>query len=217
MFKGIIGRKLGMTQVFDQNGNVVPVTVIEAGPCAVVQVKTVEKEGYNALQLGFMPKKPQRVNKPLLGHFKKAGVEPFYVLKEFRVESVEGISVGQKVTVGVFKPGDYVDVTGWTKGRGFTGVMKRHNYSGAPGSHGTSDYHRHGGSVGSNTDPGRTWKGKGMPGHYGNERVTVQNLLVVDVKPEENLLLVKGAVPGGPNSIVLIKEAKKKRAKNGQG
>jgi large subunit ribosomal protein L3 len=211
MFKGIIGRKLGMTQVFDQKGNVVPVTVIEAGPCSIVQIKTEEKEGYNALQLGFLPKKASRVNKPLLGHFQKAGVGPFYILKEFRVENTEGYSLGQEIRVDVFKPGDYVDVTGWTKGRGFTGVMKRHNYSGAPSSHGTSDYHRHGGSVGSNTDPGRTWKGKGMPGRYGNERVTVQNLLVVDVKPEKNLLLVKGAVPGGVNSILLIREAKKKR------
>lgn len=216
MFKGIIGKKLGMTQVFDEKGNVIPVTVIEAGPCAVVQVKTEEKEGYNALQLGFLPKKPTRVNKPMLGHFQKAGVGPFYILREFRVESVEGFKPGQEIRVEVFKPGDYVDVTGWTKGRGFTGVMKRHNYSGAPGSHGTSDYHRHGGSAaGGATDPGRVWKGKGMPGRYGNERVTVQNLLVVDVKPKENLILVKGAVPGGPNSIVLIREAKK-RAKNGQ-
>lgn len=216
MLKGIIGRKLGMTQVFDEKGNAVPVTVIEAGPCSIVQIKTEEKEGYNALQLGFLPKKPSRVNKPMMGHFRKAGVGPFYVLKEFRVDSVEGYQLGQQITVEVFKPGDYVDVTGWTKGRGFTGVMKRHNYSGAPGSHGTSDYHRHGGSVGSATDPGRTWKGKGMPGRYGNERVTVQNLLVVDVKPERNLLLVKGAVPGGVNSIVLVREAKKKRSGDGK-
>jgi len=212
MFKGIIGKKLGMTQVFDQKGNAIPVTVIEAGPCSIVQIKTEEKEGYNAIQLGFLPKKASRVNKPLLGHFQKAGVGPFYVLKEFRVENPEGYTLGQEIRVDLFKPGDYVDVIGWTKGRGFTGVMKRHNYSGAPSSHGTSDYHRHGGSVGSNTDPGRTWKGKGMPGRYGNERVTVQNLLVVDVKPEKNLLLVKGAVPGGINSIVLIREAKKKRS-----
>lgn len=215
--KGIIGRKLGMTQIFDDNGEVVPVTVIEAGPCAIVQIKTKEKEGYNALQLGFLPKKPSRTNKPLLGHFRKCGKGPFYVLKEFRVDSVEGFELGQEITVEVFKAGDYVDVTGWSKGRGFAGVMKRHGFSGAPGSHGTHEYFRHGGSIGAAADPSRTFKGKRMPGHYGNERVTVQNLKVMDVKPDKNLLIVKGAVPGAVNSILIIRQAKKKGSGNGEG
>ncbi len=217
MLKGIIGRKLGMTQIFDDNGEVVPVTVIEAGPCAIVQIKTKEKEGYNALQLGFLPKKPSRTNKPLLGHFRKCGKGPFYVLKEFRVDSVEGFELGQEITVEVFKAGDYVDVTGWSKGRGFAGVMKRHGFSGAPGSHGTHEYFRHGGSIGAAADPSRTFKGKRMPGHYGNERVTVQNLKVMDVKPDKNLLIVKGAVPGAVNSILIIRQAKKKGSGNGEG
>ncbi|HEX15643.1 MAG TPA: 50S ribosomal protein L3 [Deltaproteobacteria bacterium] len=217
MLKGIIGRKLGMTQIFDDNGEVVPVTVIEAGPCAIVQIKTEEEEGYNALQLGFLPKKPSRTNKPLLGHFRKCGKGPFYVLKEFRVDSVEGFELGQEITVEVFKAGDYVDVTGWSKGRGFAGVMKRHGFSGAPGSHGTHEYFRHGGSIGAAADPSRTFKGKRMPGHYGNERVTVQNLKVMDVKPDKNLLIVKGAVPGAVNSILIIRQAKKKGSGNGEG
>lgn len=217
MFKGIIGRKLGMTRIFDENGDSVPVTVIEAGPCAVVQIKTREKEGYDALQLGFLEKKSSRVSKPLLGHFKKAGKGPFYVLREFRVEDPSEFQLGQEIRVDVFEVGDYVDVTGWSKGRGFAGVMKRHGFSGAPGSHGTHEYFRHGGSIGAATDPGRTFKGKRMPGHYGNERVTVQNLKVVDVKPEANLLLVKGAVPGAVNSILLIREAKKKKSSSEKG
>ena len=217
MLKGIIGRKLGMTQIFDERGEAVAVTVIEAGPCAVVQIKTEEREGYNALQLGFLPKEPSRTNKPLLGHFRRCGKGPFYVLREFRVESVEGFELGQEITVEVFKAGDYVDVTGWSKGRGFTGVMKRQGFSGAPGSHGTHEYFRHGGSIGAAADPSRTFKGKRMPGHYGNERVTVQNLKGMQVKPEEKLLVVKGAVPGAVNSIVIIKEAKKKRSGDGDG
>ena len=217
MISAILGKKVGMTQVFKEDGTVVPVTVIQCGPCVVMQVKTEEKEGYNALQLGFLPKKPSRTNKPLLGHFRRCGKGPFYVLREFRVESVEGFELGQEITVEVFKAGDYVDVTGWSKGRGFTGVMKRHGFSGAPGSHGTHEYFRHGGSIGAAADPSRTFKGKRMPGHYGNERVTVQNLKVMQVKPEENLLVVKGAVPGAVNSIVIIKEAKKKRSGDGDG
>lgn len=211
MLKGIIGRKLGMTQVFAENGNVVPVTVIEAGPCAVVQIKTKEKEGYTALQLGFMEKKPQRVNRPLSGHFQKSGKGPFYVLREFRVNETGEYHVGQEITLDTFRIGDFVDVTGTSKGRGFTGVMKRHGFSGAPGSHGTHEYFRHGGSIGSTATPGRTFKGKRMPGRFGNSKVTVQTLKIVDIKPERNLLLVRGAVPGSVNSIVVIREAKKKR------
>ncbi|UCC66127.1 MAG: 50S ribosomal protein L3 [Deltaproteobacteria bacterium] len=210
MLKGIIGRKVGMTQVFAENGTVVPATVIEAGPCAVVQIKTKEKEGYNALQLGFMEKKPQRVNRPLSGHFQKSGKGPFYILKEFRVDEVGEYKLGQEITLNVFKVGDFVDITGTSKGRGFTGVMKRHGFSGAPGSHGAHEYFRHGGAIGAAATPSKTFKGKRMPGRFGNSRVTVQNLKIVDVKPERNLLLVKGAVPGSPNSTVFISEARTK-------
>lgn len=210
MLKGIIGRKVGMTQVFAENGTVVPATVLEAGPCAVVQIKMKEKEGYNALQLGFMEKKPQRVNRPLSGHFQKSGKGPFYILKEFRVDDVGEYKLGQEITLNVFKVGDFVDITGTSKGRGFTGVMKRHGFSGAPGSHGTHEYFRHGGAIGAAATPSKTFKGKRMPGRFGNSRVTVQNLKIVDVKPERNLLLVKGAVPGSLNSTVFISEAKKK-------
>jgi large subunit ribosomal protein L3 len=198
MLKGIIGRKLGMTQVFGEGGNVIPITVIEAGPCAIVQIKTREKEGYNALQLGFANKKPHRVNRPLAGHFQK----------------IEEYTVGQEITLETFKVGDFVDVTGTSKGKGFTGVIKRHGFRGSPGSHGTHEYFRHGGSVGSSASPSRTFKGLKMPGHFGNSRVTVQNLSIADIKPERNLLLIKGAVPGATNSIVIIKEAKKRKAQN---
>ena len=214
MLKGIIGRKLGMTQVFGEGGNVVPITVVEAGPCAIVQIKTSEKEGYNALQLGFTKKKPHRVNRPLAGHFQKSGAGPFYVIKEFPVDEIGEYTVGQEITLENFKVGDYVDVTGTSKGRGFTGVIKRHGFSGFPASHGTHEHFRHGGSIGSSATPARTFKGVKMPGHFGNSRVTVQNLTIVDIKPEQNLLLIKGAVPGATNSIVIIKEAKKRKASN---
>ena len=214
MIKGIIGRKLGMTQVFGESGNVVPITVIEAGPCAIVQIKTNEKEGYNALQLGFTKKKPHRVNRPLAGHFQKSGTGPYYVLKEFPVDEIGEYTVGQEITLENFKVGDFVDVTGTSKGRGFTGVIKRHGFRGSPGSHGTHEYFRHGGSIGSSASPSRTFKGLKMPGHFGNSRVTVQNLTVADIKLEQNLLLIKGAVPGATNSIVIIREAKKRRAPN---
>ncbi|MBW2039372.1 MAG: 50S ribosomal protein L3 [Deltaproteobacteria bacterium] len=213
MLRGIIGQKLGITQVFTENGTVVPVTVIEAGPCAVVQIKTREKEGYNALQLGFMEKRPQRVNRPLSGHFQKSGKGPFYALKEFRVDEVGEYKLGQEITLDVFKVGDFVDVTGTSKGRGFTGVMKRHGFSGAPGSHGTHEHFRHGGAIGAAATPSKTFRGKKMPGHFGNSRITIQNLKIVDLKPGRNLLLVKGAVPGSANSIVVIREAKKKGVK----
>jgi large subunit ribosomal protein L3 len=212
MLKGIIGRKRGMTQVFGEGGNVVPITVIEAGPCAIVQIKTREKEGYNALQLGFTKKKAHRVNRPLAGHFNKSGTGPYYVLKEFRVDEIGEYTVGQEITLENFKVGDFVDVTGTSKGRGFTGVIKRHGFRGFPAGHGTHEYFRHGGSVGSSASPSRTFKGIKMPGHFGNSRVTVQNLTIADIKPEQNLLLIKGAVPGATNSIVIIKEAKKRKA-----
>jgi large subunit ribosomal protein L3 len=212
MLKGIIGRKLGTTQVFGDTGNIIPITVIEAGPCAVVQVKTKEKEGYNAYQLGFLKKKPQRVNRPLTGHFQKSGAGPFYCLRELTVDEVGEYAVGQEVTLEAFKAGDIVDITGTSKGRGFTGVIKRHGFHGFPGSHGTHEYFRHGGSIGSHSYPGKTFKGMKMAGHYGNSRVTVQNLQIVEIKTESNLLLVKGAVPGAINSIVIIREAVKRPA-----
>jgi large subunit ribosomal protein L3 len=211
MLKGIIGRKLGMTQIFGENGNIIPITVIEAGPCVIIQIKTREKEGYSALQLGFLKKKLQRVNRPLAGHFQKSGAAPCYFLKEFRVNETGEYQVGQEITLETFKVGDRVDITGTSKGKGFSGVIKRHGFRGFPGSHGTHEYFRHGGSIGSNTFPGRTFKGKRMPGLFGNSRVTVQNFKIVDIKPESNLLLVKGAIPGSVNSIVIIREAAKKQ------
>lgn len=214
MLKGIIGRKLGMTQVFGAHGNATPITVIEAGPCAIVQIKTRETEGYNALQLGFMKKKPQRVNRPLSGHFQKSGTGPYYIIKEFPVNDIGEYTVGQEVTLEAFTIGDFVDVTGTSKGRGFTGVIKRHGFSGAPGSHGAHEHFRHGGSIGASATPSKTFKGKKMPGRFGNSRVTTQNLRIVDIKPERNLLLIQGAVPGSANSIVIIREAKKRQALN---
>jgi large subunit ribosomal protein L3 len=211
MHKGIIGRKLGMTQVFGEDGNVIPVTVIEAGPCPVVQIKTKEKEGYNALQIGFLKKKPQRVNKPLTGHQQKSNAGPFYVLQEFRVDEVGGYTVGQEITLTAFAVGDCVDITGTSKGKGFAGVIKRHGFHGSPGSHGTHEYFRHGGSIGAHSFPGRTFPGTRMPGLFGNSRVTAQNLTIVDIKPERNLLLIKGAVPGSINSIVIVRQAVKKQ------
>ena len=212
MLKGILGRKLRMTQVFGPLGAAIPVTAVECGPCYVIQIKTKEKDGYNAVQLGFLPKKESRVNKPMKGHFDKAGVGYFYYLKEIRVDEIpEGLKVGDKITVDVFRVGEYVDVTGWSKGRGFTGVMKRWNFKGsAKWSHGTHEYFRHGGSIGSSTFPGRVFKGKKMPGRYGNERVTVQNLQVIDIRPEANIMFIKGAIPGPRNGLVIIRQSLKK-------
>ncbi|MGB9710959.1 MAG: 50S ribosomal protein L3 [Thermodesulfovibrio sp.] len=199
--KGILGRKVGMTQIFDEEGRIVPVTVIEAGPCWVVQVRSKDKDGYEAVQLGFKEvKKEKNIPKPLLGIFKKAGVPPCRVLKEFKMA---GFNVGDKVTVEIFSKGDVVSVRGISKGKGFQGVMKRHNFAGGPDSHG-SMFNRAPGSIGASSFPSRVWKGKRMAGHMGNERVTVKNLKIVDVIPEQNLLLVKGAVPGGENGILEI-------------
>jgi large subunit ribosomal protein L3 len=209
MVREIIGKKLGMTRVFSQEGNIVAVTVVEAGPCPIVQKKTKENDGYTALQVGFLKKKPTRVNRPLMGHFKKCGMGAFYVLKELRVEEVDSFELGQEIAVDMFQPGDLVDVTGTSKGKGFSGVMKRHGFRGAPGSHGTHEYFRHGGSIGSAADPSRTFKGKKMPGHFGNRKVTVQNIEVVEVRPEQNLIFLKGAIPGWRNGIVVIKQATK--------
>jgi len=212
---GIMGRKLGMTQVFLEDGSVIPVTVVEAGPCSVIQKKTKEKDGYNALQLGFLQKNTHRVNKPMSGHFKKAGVAACYHVKEFRVQDVEGYEAGQEVTLSLFKPGDVVDVTGLSRGKGFTGVIKRHGFHGSPGSHGTHEYFRHGGSVGANSFPAHTFKGLRMPGHHGNQKVTLQNIRVVDVKEEQNLILLQGGIPGSPNGLVLIRSATKRKVSAG--
>jgi len=207
MVEGLIGKKLGMTRVFNEAGEVVPVTVLEVGPCTVVQVKRVETDGYNAVQLGFGPKKLTKVNKPMRGHFLKAGLDHgFYILREFRVEDPSQFEPGQVLTLeslGVEK-GLRVDVTGKSKGRGFTGAIKRWGFSRQPMSHGAKQVHRKPGSSGASTFPGRVIKGKKMPGHYGNETVTVKNLLVVEVVPEKNLLLVKGAVPGWPTGWVMV-------------
>jgi large subunit ribosomal protein L3 len=209
---GIIGRKIGMTQIFQEDGSVVPVTVVEAGPCWVAQKKTKEREGYEALQMGFLPKREKSVKKPLAGHCKKAGITPVVHLKEFRMESTEGYDLGQEINVGqLFKPGDVVDVTGLSKGKGFAGVVKRHGFHGSPGSHGTHEYFRHGGSVGSATFPHHTFKGLKMPGHYGNSRVTIQNIKILEVREDQNLLLLRGGIPGGPRGWVLIRSAAKEK------
>lgn len=207
---GIIGKKLGMTHVFLEDGSVVPVTVVEAGPCPVIQKKTTEKDGYNALQVGFLPKESRKVNRPLAGHFKKAGVNPCYYVKEFRLEKMEAYEMGQEVKVNLFKPGDVVDVTGLSKGRGFAGSIKRHGFHGFPASRGTHEYFRHGGAVGMHSYPARIFKNMRMPGHMGNQKVTVQNIRVLDVKEDQNLILLRGGIPGSPNGWVLIRSATKK-------
>jgi large subunit ribosomal protein L3 len=200
---GILGRKLGMTQVFDESGRMLPVTVVEAGPCCVVQVKTKEKEGYEAVKVGFSEiKKEKKVNKPMGGVFKKAGLKPYKMLREFPMGDVK---VGEFVTVEKFKKGDVISVTGVSKGKGFQGVMKRHNYAGGPASHG-SMFYRAPGSIGASSFPSRVWKNKGLPGHMGDERVTVKNLRVADVNVEQNLLLILGAVPGSKGTYLEIRK-----------
>jgi len=207
---GLIGRKLGMTQFYNPEGNAIPVTVIETGPCVVVQKKEVAKDGYNALQVGFGSKKAQRVNKPAQGHMAKAGKGAFVVLKEFRLADVSTYEVGQEIKAAdLFKPGDRVAVSGTSKGHGFSGVIKRWSFGGFPGSHGTHEYFRHGGSIGNRSFPGRVRKGKKMAGHWGDEQVSVQNVQVVDVRPEENLILIKGAVPGAKRGLVVIRRSMK--------
>jgi large subunit ribosomal protein L3 len=203
---GIIGRKLGMTRLFTERGKVIPVTVIEAGPCYVTQVKTKERDGYDAVQLGFQEVKERSLNKPLLGHLKKAGVKALRVLREFRdFQLEEPVSPGQEVRVDIFRVGDLVDVTGYSKGRGFAGVVKRHKFGGGPKTHGQSDRWRAPGSLGQSSFPSRVFKGLRMAGRMGNRRVTVKHLEVVKVDPENNLLVVKGAVPGATKGIVTIK------------
>jgi len=205
---GLIGRTLGMTQLFSKDGEAIPITVIEAGPCAVVQLKSKEKEGYNALQLGFLPKKIKKVNKPLQGHFKKSGSSAFYFLKEFKVDGIDSYQLGQEINLEIFQVGQKVTVTGTSKGRGFSGGMKRWGFRGGPDSHG-STRHRAPGSIGSSAFPSRVFKGKKLPGHKGAATVTIENLEIVDLRPEKNLLFLKGSVPGRKNSMVVVKASKK--------
>ena len=203
MKKAIIGKKLGMTQLFDNNGNVVPVTVIEAGPCVVAQKKTIENDGYEAVQIGYGDLKASKVNKPMKGHFAKGDVAPKKVLREFKLEDTSAINVGDIIKADAFAEGDAVDVRGTSKGKGYAGVIKRWNFSRLKESHGTGPVHRHGGSLGV-IDPARVFKGKKMAGHLGHERVTVQNLSVVKVDAEKNIIAVKGAVPGPKGGIVVL-------------
>ena len=208
MKKAILTTKVGMTQVFSEDGVLTPVTVLQAGPCVVTQVKTVENDGYSAVQVGFGDIREKLVNKPKKGHFAKAGVTAKRFLKEFRLEDAESYTLGQEIKADVFAAGDKVDATAKSKGKGFQGAIKRHGQSRGPMAHG-SKYHRHAGSNGSATTPGRVFKGKHMPGHMGAVRLTVQNLEVVSVDAEKNLILVKGAVPGPKKSLVMLKESVK--------
>ena len=208
MKKGIIGKKIGMTQIFDEVGNVIPVTIIEAGPCYVAQKKTKETDGYDAVQLGFQDAKEKHMTKPELGHFAKAGVTPKRHLKEFRLDDCSAINVGDVITADTFAAGDKVDVTGITKGRGYTGVVKRWNHHMLRATHGTGPIHRQPGSMGV-IDPARIFKNKKMAGQYGNEQVTVLNLKVVKIDSEKNLIAIKGAVPGAKDGIVFIRDSVK--------
>ena len=211
MNKAIIGRKVGMTQIFTPEGKVIPVTVVEAGPCPVVQIKSVEKDGYAAVKLGFDETSEKRVNKPDLGQFKKAGVKPQKVLKEFRLADLSSYEVGKSVTVEAFKAGDKVDVVGTSKGHGYSGVIKRWNQRRLKETHGVGPVHREVGSMGANSTPSRVFKQKHMPGQYGHERVTVQNLEVVMVDAARGALLIKGAVPGPKGSIVTVSDSVKSK------
>ena len=208
MKKGLIGKKIGMTQIFDEKGNVVPVTVVEAGPNVIVQKKTIENDGYEAVQVGFGDQKVSRVNKPMKGHFDKSGVAPKKVLKEFRLENIADVNVGDIIKADIFAAGEKVDVTGTSKGHGTAGTIKRWNFARLRETHGTGPVARHGGSLGV-IDPARIFKGKKMAGHYGVDRTTVQNLTIAKVDAENNLIAVKGAIPGPKGGIVVIANAKK--------
>jgi len=201
--KGIIGRKLGMTRIFDEEGKVVPVTVIEAGPCPVVQVKTKDHDGYNAIQLGFDERKEHRTTKPLMGQFKKSGVSPVALLREVRLNDAPEVEVGSQVKADIFEVGERVRVTGFSKGKGFQGVVKRWGFRGGPDSHG-SKAHREPGSIGQCATPAKVWKNRKMPGHAGNRRITVKNIEVINVDAEKNLIAVRGAVPGHVRSYVMV-------------
>lgn len=208
MKKALVGKKVGMTQIFDETGKVIPVTVIEAGPCVIAQVKTTETDGYDAVQLGFGEVKESKLNKPEKGHFAKAKVANRKHLREFRLDSLEGMTVGTELKADIFAAGDHVDIQGTTKGKGFQGVIKRHGQSRGPMGHG-SMYHRRPGSMGSTSTPGRVFKGKKLPGHMGVQTVTIQNLDVVKVDLDKNVILVKGSVPGAKGAILKIKSSVK--------
>lgn len=210
MINGMLGKKLGMTQIYDQ-GKLVPVTIIELGPCKVVQIKNMEKEGYRAAQIAFVEKKKKNVTKPLTGHFKSAQSEPYQYLREFKGD-VSDMTLGQVLHADLFAKGEKIDVQGMSIGKGFQGVMKRHHFKGGPATHG-SMFHRAPGSIGASSFPSRVWKNQRMGGHMGNRRVTIQSLLVVEVRKEENILFVKGAVPGSKGSLVMVKKAIKKTGK----
>ena len=209
MKKGIIGKKIGMTQIFDEIGNVIPVTVIEVGPCVVAQKKTIENDGYEAVQLGFIDAKEKQLSKPAKGHFAKAGVAAKKHLKEFRLEDCSALNVGDTITADTFAAGEKVDVTGITKGRGYTGAIKRWNHHTLCSTHGVGPIHREVGSMGANSTPSRVFKNKKMAGQYGNEQVTVLNLKVVKIDAEKNLIAVKGAIPGAKNGIVFVRDSVK--------
>jgi large subunit ribosomal protein L3 len=211
--KGILGKKVGMTQVFSEQGEVIPVTVIEAGPCFVAQIKTLERDGYTAVQLGFEETKPKHLTQPQIQHLQKSNLPALRHLREIRIaaEDLAHFEEGQQVTVDVFEAGEYVDVTGTSKGKGFAGVVKRHGFRGGPKTHGQSDRLRAPGSIGACTTPGRVFKGKRMPGRMGGERVTLQGLEVVLVDPERNLLAVRGSVPGAKSGLLMIQQARKTR------
>ena len=210
MTKGLIGKKIGMTQIFDEAGKVVPVTVIEAGPCVVTQLKTAENDGYEAVQLGFGDVSPKHVNKPMAGHFKKSDLPFKKTLKEFRLDDISNVNVGDIIKADVFAAGDVIDVSGVSKGKGFQGAIKRHNQHRLKETHGTGPVVRQAGSMGACSSPSRIFKGKGMAGHMGAENVTVQNLVIVKIDAENNLLAIKGAVPGPKGGVVCITDAVKK-------
>lgn len=207
MCKGMIGKKLGMTSVYSQEGNLIPVTAVQIGPCVVTQIKTESVDGYNALQLGMGEKKESRINKPLEGHIRKTGKKACAVLKEFPVDNPDEFSVGQVVDLDMFSVGEVVNVTGNTKGRGFAGVIKRHGFGGGRETHG-GKCHRIPGSIGCSAWPAKVIKGKKMPGHYGNDKKTIKNLKIVDIRPDENVILLKGAIPGSASGVVTINKSK---------
>ncbi len=203
--EGLIGKKLGMMQYFDETGMVHPVTVIEAGPCYVVQMKSAEKDGCDAVQLAYAPQKLQRINKPMAGHFKKAGVGAYKYIKQFKISDPANFNLGQEISAHMFKAGEFVHITGNSKGKGFQGVMKRHNFKGGKDAHG-STVHRSPGSIGSSAFPSRVIKNKKMPGRMGNAQITIKNLRILDIRPDQNLILIKGSIPGHKNSLVYIKK-----------
>ena len=207
--KGILGTKLGMTQVFDEDNRVIPVTVVEAGPCVVTQIRTTETDGYNAIQIAFGEIDPRKVNKPQSGHFKKAGVTPRRHVTEIRMDDVSGYEIGQELTVDIFEGGSFVDVTGTTKGHGYAGAMKRHGFAGQGAAHGNQASHRRVGSIGMSATPGRVFKGTRMAGRMGGTKVTTQNLKIQKIDADSNLLLVKGAIPGAKGGVVTVKTAVK--------